>query len=130
MFAVSSRADDMQISDNPPSRVGYIPSGVGTLPSNVGAFPSSVGALPTSVGGFPSSVGAFPSSVGTLPTSVGDFPTDNFIKKYHFWECKYGYFCLHLCCLGHIRGDFFFSVACCHQSYHHNEGSNDYYLNN
>lgn len=92
----------MQISDTPPSRVGVLPSDVGALPTSVGAFPSSVGTLPTSVGGFPSSVGDFPSDVGaipscvgTLPTSVGDFPTDNFIKKYHFGECKYGYFCLH-----------------------------------
>ena len=91
MFAVSSRADDMQISDNPPSRVGDIPSGVGAFPSNVGDFPSGVGTLPSSVGDFPSSVGAF-------PTSVGDFPTDNFIKKYCFGEWEYGYFCLHLCC--------------------------------
>ena len=91
MFAVSSRADDMQISDKPSSRVGNIPSGVGTLPSDVGDFPSSVG-------DFPSDVGDFPSNVGALPTSVGDFPTDNFIKKYGFWDWKYGYFCLHLCC--------------------------------
>ena len=146
MFAVSSRADDMQISDKPSSRVGDIPSDVGDFPSDVGDFPSSVGDFPTSVGDFPSSVGDFPSSVGAfpsnvgalpsnvgalptnvgaLPTSVRDFPTDNFIKKYCFGEWKYGYFCLHLCCLGHIRGDFFFSVACCHQPYHHNEDGND-----
>ena len=84
MFAVSSRADDMQISDNPPSRVGDFPSDVGAIPSNVGALPTNVGDVP--------------SSVGTLPTSVGDFPTDNFIKKYCFGEWEYGYFCLHLCC--------------------------------
>ena len=127
----------MQIADNPPSRVGTLPSNVGDFPSNVGDFPSNVGDFPSNVGDFPSNVGDFPSdvgaipsSVGALPTSVGDFPTDNFIKKYCFWEWKYGYFCLHLCCLGHIRGDFLFSVACCHQSYHHNEGGNDYYLNN
>ena len=127
----------MQISDKPSSRVGDIPSGVGAFPSNVGAlptsvgdFPSDVGDIPSGVGALPTNVGAFPSSVGALPTSVGTLPTDNFIKKYGFGEWKYGYFCLHLCCLGHIRGDFFFSVACCHQPYHHNEGSNDYYLNN
>lgn len=91
MFAVSSRADDMQIADPPPSRVG-------TLPSNVGDFPSCVGDFPSDVGAIPSSVGAFPSNVGALPTNVGDFPTDNFIKKYGFGEWKYGYFCLHLCC--------------------------------
>ena len=106
------------------------PSSVGDFPSSVGAFPSSVGAFPSNVGALPTSVGTLPTSVGALPTSVGDFPTDNFIKKYCFWEWEYGYFCLHLCCLGYIRGDFFFSVACCHQSYHHNEGGNDYYLNN
>ena len=122
----------MQISDNPPSRVGVLPLRVGVLPSSVGDFPSSVGDFPSSVGDFPSSVGtlpssvgALPSSVGAIPTSVGDFPSDNFIKKYHFGECKYGYFCLHLCCLGHIRGDFFFSVACCRVVrclYYHTDG--------
>ena len=122
----------MQISDKPSSRVGDIPSDVGDFPSDVGDFPSDVGDFPSDVGDFPSSVGAFPSSVGTLPssvgalpTSVGDFPTDNFIKKYGFGEWKYGYFCLHLCCLGHIRGDFFFSVACCRVVrclYYHTDG--------